>query len=300
MNICLTGATGLLGSKLSKYIIQKEKNLIPISRDQIIWNNLGKNVDQFIEYEPDVLIHTAANTNVELCETDLNACYKDNLLLTEILVNVARILGIKFVFISSTGIYGNHKNEPYTEYDKVAPTTHHHMSKWLAEGAIKSQISNHLIIRTGWLFGGKPDNKKNFVARRIEEACLSEGRMQSDNTQIGNPTSVNDLSEQIIDLVFKDWAGTFNCVNSGTASRYEYVTEILRIADIDVNVEPVDATVFARKANVSPNESALNYKLDILGNNLMPSWIPSLKSYIHDELFENTSWKDTLCSKSKP
>jgi dTDP-4-dehydrorhamnose reductase len=63
----------------------------------------------------DVVIHAAANTNVEACELDPSTCYRDNLLMTEQLAEVCLLERRKLVFISSTGVYGPQKKEPYAE-----------------------------------------------------------------------------------------------------------------------------------------------------------------------------------------
>ena len=79
-----------------------------------------------------------------------------------------------FIF-SSTGIYGhNSEINFFSEFDAVKPPTHHHNSKWLGECAVNQFSKDPLILRAGWLFGGLPKNKKNFVANRIREALNSK------------------------------------------------------------------------------------------------------------------------------
>ena len=76
--------------------------------------------------------------------------FLDNLSLTEVLIEVSRKLNLKLVFISSTGVYGDHKLKPFIE-DDLTPTTIYHKSKLFAERMIEKRLKNYLIIRTGWL-----------------------------------------------------------------------------------------------------------------------------------------------------
>ncbi|KGR34528.1 dTDP-4-dehydrorhamnose reductase [Vibrio campbellii] len=280
MKIALTGSNGLLGSQITYQASQEELVVTKISREQLELSSGLNNIRSFFEQiEFDVLIHCAANTNVEQCEVEPEQCFIDNTLLTEVLAQLCNELGKKMVFISSTGIYGNYKDQPYTEYDSPQPTTAHHSSKYQAEQAVINQLQNYLIIRTGWLFGGEWNMPKNFVANRIKEALSSDGKIISDATQMGNPTYVGDVAKRILDMVRGNNIGIYNCVNQGTATRYEYVKEVVSLANIDIQVEPSHVK-FARKANVSFNESARNLKMNSIGYVDLPHWKVSLKVYI--------------------
>ncbi len=281
MKIAITGGNGLLGSTLLRQAKMLDVEAVQLTRDIFNCKTTLSMLTTFLEKVGcSVLIHCAANTNVEACEDDVLTCYKDNVLLTELLINACRINSIKLVFISSTGIYGNYQDAPYCEYDDVFPTTNHHRSKWLAEQKINQLLTDFLIIRTGWLFGGDWSMNKNFVANRIKESLNAVGSLSSDDSQYGNPTYVHDVSAHIFKLIEQNWCGTFNCVNKGRASRFEYVSEVIRLSGINILVEPIAGAAFNRKAKVSHNESAINFKLSQFGLDAMPSWKDSLASYI--------------------
>lgn len=284
MKVLLTGGSGILGSAISKSLKSNGVDVQLYSRTSFSWSKNIENVNFFLDF--DCIIHAAANTNVEACESDPQSCYLDNTLLTERLANSAEQAGCKFVYISSTGIYGSSKEaEPYTEYDAVMPTTHHHASKWLGEKAVNSHCSNPLILRAGWIFGGAPENPKNFVARRIEEAINAKfKKIQSNSQQRGVPTFANDFAFKLCEMLKRDEIGTFNIVNQGFASRMEYVTRILEIAEIDVEILPTQSDAFERMAKVSANETAVGLKLSQLRYAPLPHWETSLKRYIDEDL----------------
>ncbi|MCP4325457.1 MAG: NAD(P)-dependent oxidoreductase [Alteromonadales bacterium] len=281
MKVAITGGNGLLGSTLLEYGKKNGVDVEQISRTFVNTHTQLRDLANYLlQVGCDVFIHCAANTNVEYCEEFPAECYRDNLLLTELIINACRISQVKLVFISSTGVYGNYKKSAYCEYDDVRPTTVHHRSKWLAEQSLRSMLGEHLIIRTGWLFGGSWGMTKNFVANRIKEARKSDGVISSDLSQEGCPTYVVDLAIMIFNLINSGWSGTFNCVNRGKATRYEYVAKIIELSKLNVKVKAVNGNAFPRLAKVSNNETAINSKLVELGFDEMPEWDVSLAKYI--------------------
>lgn len=114
--------------------------------------------------------------------------------------------------------------------------------------------------------------------------------------QFGSPTYSVDLSKTIIDLAMDNQVGTFNIVNNGQASRFEYVSKIIEFAGINIDVLPVSASTFERKANVSNNESAISSNLLKLGYDNLPNWEDSLQFYISHTLGK---WIENLKISSK-
>jgi dTDP-4-dehydrorhamnose reductase len=284
MNILVTGSSGLLGSTICSYFAQQGEQVKTFDRNAFSWTSHDENIKNLRGI--DCIIHAAANTDAEACELDPAKCYKDNTLFTERLSFAAGILDCKFVYVSSTGIYGTEKSfNPYTEYDNIRPTTHHHQSKWLGEIAVNKYVKNSLIVRTGWIFGGHINNPKNFVARRIEEALNTKNnQIYSNIEQRGVPTFVRDFSSRLYELIKNGEVGTFNLVNSGNASRFEYVSKIIEFANLDVEVLPISATAFDRVAKVSNNETAIPLKMFQIGYEPLPDWTESLELYIRSDL----------------
>ena len=281
MMIAITGSSGLLGSSFTSFFSKKNKNFFTVNRkDYSPEIPISKVVDYFESRKTSIIIHCAANTNVELCEQNEEKCLYDNYELTKVLTKVCKKLNIKLIFISSTGVYGNYKSNPYTEIDFPKPTTIYHKSKLFSEKMISKTLENYLIIRTGWLFGGTKNSSKNFVVNRLIEAKNSNGVIFSNLDQKGNPTYTDDLVKNIYSLININLSGLFNCVNKGNATRFEYVSEIIKISKFPVIVKGVEKSNFNRKANVSNNEMALNASLAEIKLDQMPDWKSSLKKYV--------------------
>lgn len=277
MNVLLTGASGLLGSEI--FLTLEVLGITAIKLNRSAFLASGKEARQMMLSGFDIIIHAAANTNVEQCELEPDTCYFDNCFLTEQLFYYSRLNNIKFVFISSTGVYGRHKITPYNEYDVVTPTTIHHRSKYFSELDVL-RCPKSLIIRTGWLFGGNPDNKKNFVANRIKEFKQSNGVVYANTSQLGTPTYVKDCAITLVDLALADEVGIYNVVNDGNGTRYDYIYKIAEYSSISIDIQPSNATNFKRFADVSENEAAYSLRLKYSGRKKLRSWQDALKEYL--------------------
>jgi len=278
--VLITGVNGMLGSSLLKLL--PYDNIVGFDSRELNIADYKQVQNVLASEKPDIIIHTAAYTNVEACEIESDRAYLVNIMGTQNLINYAIENDVLFVYLSSTGIYGKDKNTPYTEFDLVRPTTVHHKSKYEAEKIVQNHLSKYIIIRTGWLFGGDKNHQKNFVYKRYLEA-KGKSVIYSDNTQVGNPTSINNLVNQIIVLLGAKQYGLFNCVdNAENISRYDYVKKIIELFSLPCSVEVAPPSMFDRIAPVSHNESAINKKLDLLDLNIMQNWEYSLKEYIEN------------------
>jgi dTDP-4-dehydrorhamnose reductase len=225
-----------------------------------------------------LVVNCAAHTDVDGAEADPGPALAVNALLPGIVAVACRRAGAALVHLSSTGCYGAWQDAPYTEEDAPHPTTAHHRSKLSGEAAVREAGAEHLIVRTGWLFGGAAGGPKNFVWKRMVEAAGAP-RMTSDATQRGNPTLVDDLARQVLHAVHGGARGTVNAVSHGQASRFDYVRRIVAAAGLPCAVEPSTAP-FTRPAPVSPNETAVNGRLGLLGLDIMPGWQAAVDGYV--------------------
>lgn len=278
MKILITGGEGILATSLLTTLNGKF-DAVKKSRTEMDITDLNTVKKVFLHENPDLVIHTAASTNVEECEKNPTQAQKINLEGTKNIVDIANSVSCKVIYISSTGVYGKTLETPYLESDKVEPTTVHHMTKWQGECYCLEKSIDALVIRTGWIFGGGTEHKKNFVWNRIKEAQQVDF-IYGDPRQRGNPTYALDLSQQIKLMIEKKLSGVFNVCGIGSASRIEYVREILKSFEVETEVKEAPLGFFKRQASVSMNESAENQKLDQMNLNIMKPWRESLQSYV--------------------
>ncbi len=279
MKVFLTGASGILGSDILSQLQQDNHEVLGFNSAAIEISNLADVTRKVNDFRPDVVIHSAAMTNVDLCEDDKAAAVRTNVIGSQNLAQAAAQAGARIVYISSCGVYGNGKTEPYNELDATGPLNYHHYTKLEGEKRIKEHHKDFLIVRPGWLFGGTLQHKKNFVEARRKEAT-STPLLKSAFDKVGSPTYTLDLARQLLFLIKESYLGTFNIVNEGCASRYDYVAEIVKLFGLTTRVEAVDSKSFPRRANMPDNECLENMYLNLRGINQMPHWKEALKNYI--------------------
>lgn len=272
--IVLAGAGGMLGSAFRRSSLADR--LVCLGRDQLAVDRPRALHDTIAALQPSLVINCAADTDVEGSEENTSRAFAVNALLPELIAQSCRRLGSKLLHFSSTGCYGDYRRTPYGDYDPLRPTTVHHKAKAAGEEAVRSVCPDSLILRLGWLYGGKEGHRKNFVWARINEA-RGATEMVSDPSQTGTPTHVDDVVAQCLLLLEHNIAGTMNCVAAGAVSRFEYVMRIVELAGLSIRLRP---KLFVRRAPVSPNEAATNEKLALLGLNIMPVWDEALARYV--------------------
>lgn len=282
MTFLITGASGLLGSAFSAAL----PTAAICHRDDVPQNSAGW-LRLITSTHATTVINCIAHTDVEGAEKKPEIDYQVNAILPGELSKACAAAKTTLIHFSSTGCYGDWKDTPYTEQDPVRPTTAHHTSKIAGEKLIKSSGCDFAIFRLGWLYGGAPGQAKNFVWKRLIEAAKNSV-MQSDATQTGCPTFVNDIVPVVLATIDEGCRGVYNLVSEHPASRYEYVAAIIKAAGLECAVMPGPS--YVRLAKVSKNEAATNHNLTTYGLNYINDWRISLPSYVRS-LISSDEWQ---------
>lgn len=176
----------------------------------------------------EAIIHTAAETDHEYCEENSSQAYYINTIGTAHMMRLAKSLDIPIVYLAAGSIFDGKKGKPYTTKDTPNPLNHYNMSKYYGELILKG-YPKHYIVRAGWMFGGGRDTDKKFVNKIIRKIELGVDEVKVCDDCVGSPIYTNDLADCIKQLVeFKHGYGTYNLVNDGPASRYEFAQEIFK------------------------------------------------------------------------
>jgi dTDP-4-dehydrorhamnose reductase len=283
MKILLTGSSGQLGSEIKKHALLRDIGLNVLSHQilkEIAICDLLKILNDI-----DVVIYCAANTNVDFCELNRGQCFFDNNILPMKLFNVANKESKKLVFISSSGVYGNTKeNTPYTEDDLPHPTTNYHKAKFQTEVDLLINNSEALVIRLGWLYSANCFSQKNFIVNRLREAQHNYENgipLYANVDQYGSPCNANNAAIRILDLLVDNKSGIYNCSDGGGAiTRFRYVAEIMHAASFPIEVIPAPGKTFNRPAPVPLNESIVNHRMLKEGYSEMIDWQNAIKQCV--------------------
>lgn len=280
LHVAITGANGMLATDLIN-VFSKIAGLRVVSfskRELDIADE--ENVTELIRNcKADVVIHTAALTNVDLCEEDPELAMKINRDGTANVSRAAEQAGAKMVYISSCGLFGD-TVRAYSEDDTVELKTQYAKSKYYGEEKVESICSKYFIVRPGWLFGGSIHHQKNFVYKRYLEA-KGASIISSAIDKFGCPTYTRHLADFILKLMTSANYGVYHVTNSGSSSRFEYVQRIIEAFGLSTKVHPVSSDSFVRKAPVPNCEILESKRIVANGFDLLPSWEEALEEYVY-------------------
>ena len=197
MKYLITGGTGQLGHDIVKELISRgELNYLAPTTKEMNITNKDEVEKVILGYKPDIIFHCAAYTAVDKAEEDRENCYNVNVNGTKNIVEVAKRINAKVVYISTDYVFDGTKKTEYETEDITNPINYYGYTKLLGEKEVQ-QLNDYLIVRISWVFG---ENGKNFVKTMLNLAeTKTELSIVSD--QIGSPTYTKDLSKLLLDMI---------------------------------------------------------------------------------------------------
>ena len=278
MRIAITGADGMLGVDLCSILSRKHEIIKLIYPGfNIIYADEVKSV--IAGNEPDLVIHTAAYTDVDGCEDNFDEAFNINAFGTENVAHASKEANIPMIYISTDYVFDGKKDSPYLEEDAPNPLNVYGKSKLEGEKYILKILNKFYIIRTSWLFGKAG---KNFVKTIISKT--NEGaELHIVSDQVGSPTYTHDLSEGIASLISKKPKfGIYHMTNDGACSWYEFAKKIIEYTNKkEVKIIPISTEASKRKAKRPKNSRLSSSKINKLGIKLRP-WTEALSDYVKE------------------
>jgi len=239
MKCLITGANGFLGKKISKIFLNERNEVFcTVKGGKNSGNSLDitdkKNVFRIFEKKmPDVVIHTAAATNVDWCETHRKETFKINVEGTKNISLACKIIGAKLVYISTDYVFDGTKNGKYNEEDKTNPKNVYAESKLEGELTLQKELEDYIISRVTVLYGYNDRFDKKCFPMRVIEALSAKKEFFCFVDQYSNPTLINDISKAILSLVKKNQKGLFHMTGSENLNRLEFAKKTAKIFGLD-------------------------------------------------------------------
>ena len=277
MKILITGANGLLGHELASVL--KDHSLILLSHSQLDISNSDSVNKEIDSHSPDIIINSAAYTQVDLCESNYDLAFASNATGPKNLAIKCKQLNIPLIHISTDYVFeGNQeKNSPLEETDKLGPKTVYGKTKLEGEKLVMENCDKYFILRTAWLYG----EGKNFVKTMIGLSKKNK-ELKVVNDQVGCPTYAKDLAKGIKEIIDKksEKYGIYHVTNKGEVSWYEFAKKIFEIKKIEIKVNPCTSEEFPRPAP-RPHYSVLNNQKWInAGFTPLRNYEEALKEYL--------------------
>jgi len=297
MKVLITGSGGMLGSAVYPAFVRAghdvtATDLAPRPVEGLPMGMLdvrdAAGVRAAIEsLRPDLVLHLAAETDLETCELDPDHAYLTNTIGTEFVALASRDQGIPLVYISTAGVFDGTKDGAYTEFDVANPINVYGASKFEGELVALRLNPRTYVVRAGWMVGGA-DRDHKFVRKVIDQLRAGATTIHAVSDKLGTPTYTRDFADNLLLLINSGFYGRYHMACVGEGSRLDVAREIVKHAGRDdVEVIAVDSSYFAETyfAPRPHSEIMRNYMLDLHGLNRMRPWDVALREYLDSAHF---------------
>ena len=283
MRILLTGGKGMLGRTLCGELADFDP--IPTDLPEGDITDPAAFEALLKKEAPEAVIHCAAMTAVDRCETERESAYRLNAFGTANVASACHRLGIRLIAISTDYVFRGDADRPYHEFDRPdGGRTVYGQSKFAGEEAVRALCPDHVICRLSWLYGpGGP----SFLHAMLKLADGTRPELKVVNDQHGNPTSTFAVARALRGiLIRRELAGTFHLTCEGEATWAELAAEFFRLMKIPRKVIPCRTDEFPRPAPRPANSRLDKMMLRLAGLPPMPHWKDALKEFCEFEFAE--------------
>lgn len=261
MRILVTGSNGLLGQKLTE-LIEKDstihliatargKSLLPIQKGEYHPLDItdAEAVERVLsQTRPDVVINTAAMTQVDQCETEREICWQANVTSVANLIASCRKHNIHLVHVSTDFIFdGSHG--PLDENEKPSPVNYYGESKLAAENLLLESNIPHSILRTVLVYGITQDMSRSNIVLWVKGSLEQGKTIQVVNDQFRTPTLAEDLAKGCYLAAKKKATGIYNISGKDFLSPYDIAIQTAEYFGLDKSlIKATDSTQFKQPA----------------------------------------------------
>lgn len=261
MKILITGANGLLGQKLAHLMDEDpEIGLIVTARKPLgytLQNGIYAKMDVenkedivsvFFEHKPDVVIHTAAMTQVDDCEVQREQCWAANVTSVELLAEACQWYKTHFIYVSTDFIF-NGSHGPLDENEIPAPVNYYGESKLAAEKIVQASSLHWSILRTVLVFGVTPDMSRSNIVLWVKNSLEQGKAIKVVNDQWRTPTLAEDLAMGCYLAAKKNAKGIYNISGKDFMSPYDIAIKTADYFKLDRSlITATDSNTFKQAA----------------------------------------------------
>jgi dTDP-4-dehydrorhamnose reductase len=276
MKICIIGGSGVIGSKLVQGLIKDGHEIyFTFFQNKMSYPENGIKLDitdvestkKFLsDLNPDIVIHTTALSNVDLCETNKILANKINIEGTKNIVEGCKITNSKLVYVSTSFVFDGKKQE-YFEDDKPCPATYYGYTKLKGEELVKNSDVSYLILRIDqpycWIESWQHTNSVLRVLKTLRSGKKLEEVVDWYNT----PTYVPDFVNATSILLSKNLEGIFHIVGSNYLNRYDWALITAKKFHLNVDliksINSIKLELTVKRVNVNLKNQKLFKKTGI-------------------------------------
>ncbi len=274
MKVLVTGAGGQLGHDLVTAF--SDHDVVGLARTELDVTDEAAVVAAVRDHAPDLVLHAAAYTKVDACESDPDTAWLVNAVGSWWVARACGLADAAMVYLSSDYVFDGTAGRPYTEFDAVNPLSVYGRSKEAGEQLVRRTLGRHYIVRTSWVLGVHGGNFVKTMLRLGRE----RGAVSVVDDQTGSPTFTFDLAPAIRRLAVTGRYGTYHVTNSGACTWFDLAAAAFEEAGLQVDLTPTDTARFGAPAP-RPAFSVLDNRfVRLIGLEPLPHWRDSLKRLI--------------------
>jgi len=276
MKLFLTGGKGMLGRTLQRRFQQHELFIADLPEIDIVD---GRCVEQAMTaFKPDVVIHCAAMTHVDACETECDKAYRINALGSACVARAAERCRARLIAISTDYVFDGSLERPYHEFDSPSPRTVYGASKLAGEEAVRRHCPDHTIVRIAWLYG---EEGPSFLHTMLKLGAQAGTPLKVVDDQLGNPTSTDAVAGLLERLLDTPVPGVVHGSCEGETSWFGFARAIFGKRHLKRELIPCATADFPRPAPRPANSRLEKRMLRLAGLPPMPHWQEALEKYLN-------------------
>jgi len=227
MKIFVTGGSGLLGSKIAEIALEEGYEVYagychnkPEFGEKIKFD-LAEDTKLEVVYKirPEIIIHTAALTNVDECESNKELAYKINAEGTRRIAEIAKELGSFLIYVSTDYVFSGDKGM-YKEDDAPNPVDYYGYTKLLGEKYCEC------VARPCVIYGAKPASGKVNFALWLINKLMNREEVKIVTDQYITPTLNTSLAKMLLEIAERELKGIFHLAGATRVSRYDFALQI--------------------------------------------------------------------------
>jgi dTDP-4-dehydrorhamnose reductase len=276
--VLITGAGGQLGHDLVAAFDGPHYDVVATTHASMDLTSRDAVLATICDAEPDVVIHGAAWTAVDACESDPDKAFAVNAFGTRNVAEAARRVGAHVVYVSTDYVFDGTKNDAYREWDATAPTSVYGASKLAGEREVDPGST---IVRTSWVCGAHGNNFVKTMLRLANE----RDTWGVVNDQRGCPSFTPDLAAAIKQLAVARMPGVFHLSNSTPTTWYEFACAIVDGAGLDSSrISPITTADYPTPATRPANSVLDNGAWRLAGFTPLDDWHTPLERMLKEIL----------------
>ena len=255
MKVLLTGGKGMLGRTIRR-ILGGRFEIIPTDLPKADITDPGVFSAVLAKHSPDAVIHCAAMTAVDKCETERELAYRLNERGSANVATACKAVGCRLLAISTDYVFDGKNYVPYIETDPARPKSVYGCTKFEGEKIVMSRADTAVIIRTSWLYS---EYGSNFV-KTMRRLGKERGMLKVIFDQVGTPTYAGDLAAAIVHILPQIRPGMksiYHFSNEGVCSWYDFARAIIEMSGLSCDIRPIESWEYPSKA-ARPPYSVLN------------------------------------------